>query len=162
MGRECFIGFQDLFLLAEGRPWSPEEERRFAELDQPSRNAKVKELAARAGNIRTEDRMGTDGLVYTAFWVEGPARFEELLDRWSVPVPVAGASLPDGPGLWVVTPDDEPILLPGNAIDAGGGESLSGSFGELQPPPGTYLRWVEGTGPAGRVPDLRGFLGLEP
>jgi hypothetical protein len=30
----------------------------------------VKQLASEAGGVRTEDRIGTDGVVYTAFWRE--------------------------------------------------------------------------------------------
>lgn len=70
MGDECKIGFGDLFQLAKGRGWSAAEEREFQALDQSARNKLVKELALEAGNILTEDRTGTDGLIYTAFWVE--------------------------------------------------------------------------------------------
>jgi hypothetical protein len=70
MGRECSIGFADLFRLAKKRDWTAEEERTFAALTQPERNAAVLELAREAGGIRTEDRLGCDGLVYTAFWQE--------------------------------------------------------------------------------------------
>ena len=49
-----------------------DEQARFQAMDQDARNAMVKQLAQEAGCIRTEDRRGTDGLIYTAFWVEGP------------------------------------------------------------------------------------------
>jgi hypothetical protein len=65
------MGFGELFELAHGRAWTGEEARAFAGLDQAGRNAAVKELAAKAACVRTEDRVGTDGRVYTAFWVEG-------------------------------------------------------------------------------------------
>jgi len=70
MGRECAIGFADLFRLARKRGWTAEEERAFQSLTQPERNAAVLELAREAGGIHTEDRLGTDGQVYTAFWLE--------------------------------------------------------------------------------------------
>ena len=70
MGRECAIGFAELFRLAKKRGWTAEEERAFQALNQPARNAAVLELAREAGGIHTEDRLGSDGLVYTAFWLE--------------------------------------------------------------------------------------------
>ena len=72
MGRECSIGFADLFRLARKRDWTAEEELAFQVLTQPERNAAVLDLAREAGGIRTEDRIGTDGQVYTAFWLEEP------------------------------------------------------------------------------------------
>jgi hypothetical protein len=68
LGYDCELGFSDLFRLARNRAWTPDEERHFQSLDQPARNALVKELAAAAGGIETADRVGTDGVVYTAFW----------------------------------------------------------------------------------------------
>lgn len=70
MGRECSIGFADLFRLAKKRGWTDAEERAFQALSQRDRNAAVMELAREAGGIHTEDRLGTDGQVYTAFWLE--------------------------------------------------------------------------------------------
>ena len=64
------LSFRDLFQLARGRPWTTEEERLFQGLDQEARNQAVKLLAAEAGCIRTEDRLGTDKKVYTAFWMD--------------------------------------------------------------------------------------------
>ena len=66
----CSMGFAELFRLARGREWTEEEVREFQALDQPGRNRMVKQLAAEAGGVRTEDRIGTDGVVYTAFWRE--------------------------------------------------------------------------------------------
>jgi len=68
MDSECCMGFRELFTLAKKRPWTTEEERYFKSVDQPARNRLVKELASQAGCIQTEDRRGTDGQVYTAFW----------------------------------------------------------------------------------------------
>lgn len=67
MSNNC-MSFSDLFHAANGRDFSEQERTRFSELSQPERNAAVKHLAHRATGIRTEDRVGTDGIVYTAFW----------------------------------------------------------------------------------------------
>jgi hypothetical protein len=67
---QCSMGFAELFQLARGRAWTEEEVREFKALDQPGRNRMVKQLASEAGGVRTEDRIGTDGVVYTAFWRE--------------------------------------------------------------------------------------------
>lgn len=66
----CSIGFRELFQLAKGREWTPDEVNAFQALDQAGKNRMVKQLAAEAGCIRTEDQVGTDGVVYTAFWKE--------------------------------------------------------------------------------------------
>ena len=54
---------------------TPAEERAFQGMDQVARNAAVVALAREAGGIDTEDRVGTDGVIYTAFWLEdeGPS-----------------------------------------------------------------------------------------
>ena len=70
MSQECKYSFDDLFRLANDRDWTIEEKRVFLAMDQDARNEEVKRLAKKAGCIRTEDRQGTDGLTYTAFWVE--------------------------------------------------------------------------------------------
>lgn len=66
------MGFADLFRLARKRIWTTEEKDAFQALDQDARNAAVKQLAREAGCVRTADRLGTDGLIYTAFWLESP------------------------------------------------------------------------------------------
>lgn len=73
ISKECEMGFAELFRRARGRAWTPEEEREFAELDQPARNRMVSRLAREAGGIRTAERIGTDGIAYTAFWAEPEA-----------------------------------------------------------------------------------------
>jgi hypothetical protein len=70
LGKECAYSFADLFRFAKKREWTEEERAHFAALDQPARNEAVKVLAAEAGNEVTQDKLGTDGVVYTAFWVE--------------------------------------------------------------------------------------------
>lgn len=72
MGHECEMGFSDLFRLARKRAWTSDEENAFQALDQDARNTAVRQLAQEAGGVRTEDRRGTDGLIYTAFWLEAP------------------------------------------------------------------------------------------
>lgn len=68
--RRTSMSFADLFQLAKGRAWADEEVAGFQALDQEGKNRVVRELAAEAGGIRTEDQVGTDGVVYTAFWRE--------------------------------------------------------------------------------------------
>ena len=72
MGQECRYSFDDLFRLAYDRDWTAEEKGAFMALDQLARNREVRRLADQAGCVRTEDRLGSDGLMYTAFWVEAP------------------------------------------------------------------------------------------
>ena len=76
MGRDCSLGFADLFRLAKKREWTAAEERDFQGMDQEARNAAVVALAREAGGIRTENRIGTDGVTYTAFWLEDGSRSE--------------------------------------------------------------------------------------
>lgn len=70
MGHECRYSFDELFRLAHDREWTAEEKSAFMALDQATRNREVKRLADQAGCVQTEDRVGTDGVTYTAFWVE--------------------------------------------------------------------------------------------
>jgi hypothetical protein len=79
MSHECELGFAELYQMAHDRAWTAEEERSFGALGQEARNAMVRELALKAGGIRTADRIGTDGVTYTAFWIdrESDARSEE-------------------------------------------------------------------------------------
>ena len=70
MGRECQYSYADLFEAVRGRAWTDAERGAFESLTQPQRNAWVKEMARAAdGAVSTEDRVGTDGQVYTAFWL---------------------------------------------------------------------------------------------
>lgn len=62
------MGFSDLFQAAYGRPFTATESAQFAALDQASRNEAVKQMAGQASGVYTEDRIGTDGVTYTAFW----------------------------------------------------------------------------------------------
>jgi hypothetical protein len=115
MGRECLVGFADLFAMARKREWTPDERRRFEAMGQDARNEAVRELGREAGCIRTEERRGTDGQIYTAFWVEGPPWFEELNDRWSTPVSLADidpATVPERGGCLILTADRSPMLVP--------------------------------------------------
>ncbi len=74
MGDECLYSFGDLFRLAHHRDWTAEEKAAFLALDQDARNDEVRSMARITGCVRTEDRVGTDGLTYTAFWVESPEK----------------------------------------------------------------------------------------
>ncbi len=70
MGRECQYSYADLFEAVRGRTWTDAERGAFEALTQPQRNAWVKDLAgASGGTVGTEDRVGTDGQTYTAFWL---------------------------------------------------------------------------------------------
>lgn len=70
MSRDCELGFADLFRMAHGRAWTAQEARMFADMGQQDRNEAVKDWAGRADGIVTEDRVGTDGITYTAFWLD--------------------------------------------------------------------------------------------
>ena len=69
-GPECDFSFADLFEAAYGRQWTDQEELRFQRLSQLDRNEWVTKLAALAPQFTTQDKVGTDGIVYRAFWVE--------------------------------------------------------------------------------------------
>jgi hypothetical protein len=71
--RAACMSFGELHALAHGRAWSADESARFAALSQAEKNAAVRTMAAKAGNVDVEDRVGADGVVYTAFWVRGTA-----------------------------------------------------------------------------------------
>jgi hypothetical protein len=69
MGRECDYSFADLFRMVHDRSWTADEQRAFEALTQPQRNQWVREMAAKSGgSIVIEDRRGSDGEIYTAFW----------------------------------------------------------------------------------------------
>ena len=72
-GVECAYGFQDLFFAAFGRMPDDTEIGEFMLLDQPEKNLRVKEWAELAG-WETQERVGDDRVVYTAFapeWGDG-------------------------------------------------------------------------------------------
>jgi hypothetical protein len=66
MGIECAYSFWDLFESAHNRPATGEEKEAFFALPQTKRNALVKKWAALA-SWEVEERIGSDGLQYTAF-----------------------------------------------------------------------------------------------
>src|SRR5262245_19438680 len=70
VGGDCCMSFRDLFILAKKRDWTAAEAKHFGLVDQPERNRLVKVLATEAGCVCTQDRTGTDGQVYTAFWLD--------------------------------------------------------------------------------------------
>ncbi len=69
-GPECCFSFADLFSAAEGRIWTHEEEKVFQNLTQQERNEWVSRLAQKAPQFKTQDKIGTDGITYRAFWIE--------------------------------------------------------------------------------------------
>ena len=71
MAESVCIGCDELSWAARWRAWTAQERDAFMGLDQDGRNAWVRSLAEEAdGLIATEDRRGTDGVVYTAFWLQ--------------------------------------------------------------------------------------------
>jgi hypothetical protein len=70
LGPECYFSFEDLFVAAEGRTWTPEEQTTFKYLTQDQKNEWVSALAAKAPQFKTQNRVGSDGVVYRAFWIE--------------------------------------------------------------------------------------------
>lgn len=64
----CSLGFAELFTLAKGRPWSEAERSEFYAMSQIEKNEWVQLRAEEAGSVETQDRRGTDGLIYKAFW----------------------------------------------------------------------------------------------
>lgn len=69
MGLECNFSFKDLYNAALGKDMDPLEIQAFNSVSQEERNEKVKLWADMAG-WTTEERIGSDGRVYVAFWQE--------------------------------------------------------------------------------------------
>lgn len=65
-GKECRYSFWDLYRQAHGKEMSVEEKNTFMELAQTEKNKKIKEWAVQVRWIY-EDRIGSDGVTYTAF-----------------------------------------------------------------------------------------------
>jgi hypothetical protein len=84
METSCTFGFEDLFWAAHGRAWTALERRALEEADQDRRNALVRGWARAAGDVRVEDRPGTDGDVYAAFVFERPDWWSRL--AWRPPM----------------------------------------------------------------------------
>jgi hypothetical protein len=66
MGEECAYSFWDLYQAALKRQPTEVEKKKFFALSQTERNALVKDLAEKAG-WGIDDRIGSDGQIYTAF-----------------------------------------------------------------------------------------------
>lgn len=66
MGIECSYSFWDLYKTAFGEDPSDEYKQEFFQMSQDERNKAVSEWAQKAG-WETDERVGSDGLVYTAF-----------------------------------------------------------------------------------------------
>lgn len=66
MGVECSYSFWDLFVCAHGREPSETEKQSFYAATQDERNIRIKKWAELA-SWDIDERIGTDGLLYTAF-----------------------------------------------------------------------------------------------
>ncbi len=65
----CCYSFDDLHSAAFGRPMTEQEKRSLYALPRAQINETVREWVARTeGRFACEDRLGDDGLVYTAFF----------------------------------------------------------------------------------------------
>ena len=69
MNKECAFGFADLYRAAFGVDMRSEEQNEFSKLPQEHVNELVSRWA-RIAHWHTEERMGTDGKLYIAFWKE--------------------------------------------------------------------------------------------
>jgi hypothetical protein len=68
--RSCCYSFDDLFLAAMARPMSAAEREDLRHADQPRKNRLARQWVSQTGGaFECEDRTGTDGILYTAFWV---------------------------------------------------------------------------------------------
>lgn len=70
MEYSCQFSFDDLFQARFRRKMNESEKSELYALDQADRNKRVGEWAKKVGWY-TEDRIGTDGVEYTAFWNGG-------------------------------------------------------------------------------------------
>lgn len=67
--RSCCFSFDDLFEAVHRRVMSEMERRELYALPQDQRNRWVRDMVARTGGgFACEDRRGSDGVIYTAFW----------------------------------------------------------------------------------------------
>lgn len=66
MGVECAYSFWDLFKSVHGRFPTKKERDVFLALSQEERNRQIEVWTAHIG-WETENRIGTDGIAYTAF-----------------------------------------------------------------------------------------------
>ena len=69
MSQGCAYSFNDLFKAVFNRDMTPEEKADLYAQTQEARNAIVKGWAGQS-RWRVEDRIGSDGIIYTAFWPE--------------------------------------------------------------------------------------------
>lgn len=102
----CCLSFDDLSWIARGRPRTAAERSDQDAATATEWNAWVRTLAAEAdGRVGIEDRRGTDGTIYTAFWLNAPAWWSAR--RWR-PGPGPGGT----PGV-VLEPVEPGVPLPG-------------------------------------------------
>lgn len=67
VGTSCRYSFDDLFFAVNGRVMTETEREQLFSLPQPKRNNIVRRWANQAG-WQTENRVGSDKNLYTAFW----------------------------------------------------------------------------------------------
>lgn len=66
MSSECAYSFADLYVASEGKKMSEKFREKFFKMSQEKRNKLVKKWSEKAG-WWTEERVGSDGKIYTAF-----------------------------------------------------------------------------------------------
>lgn len=71
MAESCAFSFDDLYQAANGRPMTKAEKEALYVFPQSKRNIIVGKWAESAG-WQFQDRVGTDGVMYRAFWEEKP------------------------------------------------------------------------------------------
>lgn len=65
----CCFSFDDLYFAAHARPMTDAERDALRQSDQSRRNQIARQWTAMTGGTFTcQDRHGTDGVLYTAFW----------------------------------------------------------------------------------------------
>jgi hypothetical protein len=146
--------------MACGRGCSAEEHRRLAAMSQDERNAWVRGQAAEAGPaVVVEDRVGTDDVTYTAFWIGRPEWFSAL--EWSPPCRaerVRADDLPETPGCLVVTRDDGP-LIPRKIVAVVEAARLRDAVPPVfEPERGAWVRWASSDDPDELAAALAGHL----
>lgn len=67
----CMYSFDDLHEQATGRVMTSRERASLYALPQNDRNQWVRQMVQRTdGRYACEDRRGSDGVIYTAFWAQ--------------------------------------------------------------------------------------------
>ncbi len=69
------MSFGDLYRSVRGVEWPAPEKEAFNNFSQEEKNAWVTTLAAEVDFVQTERKVGTDGVLYVAFWIEEKDQF---------------------------------------------------------------------------------------